>query len=229
MEVAGLAVNIVSLYNAVVDILIRFDAYRNYATESRATIIHFEAAKIRLHDWADSVGIKDGKLVDHHDPRLDDPGRASIIRDDLDCLKKFLDKINYTNSTIKLPTRQRIAETYHWITPFDDAERDAERGAEPRHPLSKKSRIAWATGAKDKLNKDVLKFEGLVNALYHIANPKDVRAGNTLTSSSLCLHCLLTKRRHPVSARDTSPALKLPCRVFKRAWLHSTDATSLIG
>ncbi|KAL8747177.1 MAG: hypothetical protein Q9184_007637 [Pyrenodesmia sp. 2 TL-2023] len=180
MEVAGLAVNIVSLYNAVADILARFDAYKNFATESRATIVRFEAAKIQLQDWADNIGIKDGKLVDHHDPRLDDPRRASIIKDDLDCLMKLLDKIEYARSTIKLPTRQRTAETNHWITPRGQA----GRGVEPSQPLPKKSRIAWATGGKDKLNKDVVVFEGLVHALYHIANRKDIRADNTLETST---------------------------------------------
>ncbi|KAL8903148.1 MAG: hypothetical protein Q9207_004117 [Kuettlingeria erythrocarpa] len=179
MEVAGLAVNILSLYNAVFDILVRFDAYRNFATESRATIIRFEAAKIRLHDWADSVGIKDGKLISHHDPRLDDLDRASMIRDVLDCLKQLLDKIEYARSTIKLPTRQRISETNQWTTPLDDSSRDVESN----QSLSKRSRIAWATGGKDKLNKDVVVFEGLVNALYHIASPKDPRADNTLTTN----------------------------------------------
>ncbi len=179
MEVAGLAVNIVSLYNAVVDILIRFDAYKNFATESRATIIRFEAAKIRLHDWADSVGIKDGKLADHHDPRLDDSKRASIIKDDLDCLKKLLGKIENARSTIKLPTRQRISETDQWITPPDDP----GSVVEPHQPLSKRSRIAWATGGKDKLNKDVVVFEGLVNALYHIANSKEIQAHDTPEST----------------------------------------------
>ncbi|KAL8931057.1 MAG: hypothetical protein Q9208_000159 [Pyrenodesmia sp. 3 TL-2023] len=176
MEAAGLAVNIVSLYNAVVDILIRFDAYKNFATESRATIVRFEAAKIRLQDWADNVGIEDRKLASRHDPRLDDPRRASIIRDDLDCLKRLFDQINHTRSTVKLPAQQPKAEKDDWITPFDEV----RSGAEPRQPLSKKSRIAWATGGKAKLNKDVVVFEGLVNALYHIADPKDVRAYDTL-------------------------------------------------
>ena len=110
MEVAGLAVGIASLYNATVDILSRVDAYKNFGAESQTNFVHFEAAKLRLQDWADSVGIQNGKLADRHNPSLDDPKRASIIKTALEGLTKLFDDVERTSSFIKLPTRRPTAD-----------------------------------------------------------------------------------------------------------------------
>lgn len=69
MEAAGLAAGILSLYNACIDITTRFDAYKNFEVESQVTTTYFEALKVKLQDWADGVGIRNGELVDDHDSR----------------------------------------------------------------------------------------------------------------------------------------------------------------
>ena len=170
MEVVGLAIGIASLYKAAVDILSCLDAYQNFGIESQASLLHFEGAQIRLEDWANGVGIRAGKLADPYDSRLDDPRRASIIKDALVCLEKVFNKVEYTTSSIKPLTRQRSAGTNTWAMSYD------EPGSkhDPRQHSSKRSRIAWAAGGKEKLNKDVLLFEGVVNVLYHVVNPSDI-------------------------------------------------------
>ncbi len=186
MEVAGLAVGIVSLYNATVDILSRVDAYKNFGAESQTNFVHFEAAKLRLQDWADSVGIQNGKLADGHNPRLDDPKRASIIKTALEGLTKLFDDVERTSSSFKLPTRRPTADADIWLTPFDEVRSKPER----HQAVSKKSRLAWAMGAKEKLNKNVVEFDGLVTVLYHVANPSDVN-GDHFVSSTLYGRLLL--------------------------------------
>ena len=180
MEAAGLAVGIVSIYNASIDILSRFDAYKNFGAESQVTIVHFDASKIKLQDWAKSVGIRDGKLVDVHDARLDDPLRGSIIKNALGHLKKVFDKVEYTSSSIRLPLRQRSAGIDDWVTPFDETMSKLEH----RQCFSKRSQMAWATGGKAKLNKDVSIFEGLVNVLYDVVNPCEFQSGAVITCMS---------------------------------------------
>ncbi|KAL8859660.1 MAG: hypothetical protein Q9178_003774 [Gyalolechia marmorata] len=180
MEVAGLAVSIVSLYNATVDVLGRVEAYKNFGTESQTNFVHFEAAKIRLQDWADSVGIQNGQLADRHNPRLDDLKRASIIKTALEGLTKLFDDVERTSSSINLPTRRPTADADIWLTPFDDVR------SKPEHHQagSKRSRLAWAMGGKEKLNKNVVAFDGLITVLYHVANPSDVNGDHFVSTLS---------------------------------------------
>ena len=179
MEVVGLAVGIASLYKAAVDILNCLDAYQNFGIESQASLLHFEGAQIRLEDWASRVGIRAGKLADPYDSRLDDPRRASIIKDALVCLEKVFNKVDYTTSSIKPLTRQRSAGTNSWAPSHDEPRSKND----PRQHLSKRSRIAWAAGGREKLNKDVVLFEGVVNVLYHVVNPSDTSTDHQLSST----------------------------------------------
>ncbi|KAI4244247.1 MAG: hypothetical protein L6R42_010505, partial [Xanthoria sp. 1 TBL-2021] len=161
MEAAGLAIGIVSLYKATIDILGHVDAYKKFGADSQTSIVHFEAAKVRLQDWADNVGIRDGKLADHHNPRLDEPKRASIIENALECLKTLLDEVERTSSSFKLPIRRPTAEADLWPTPFD------ETANKPKHhqAISKRSRLNWAMGGKEKLNRDIAVFQGVGHSL----------------------------------------------------------------
>ncbi|KAL8652617.1 MAG: hypothetical protein Q9226_004198 [Calogaya cf. arnoldii] len=181
MEIAGLAVGIVGivpLYNAVIDILGRVDAYKKFGAETQTSLVHFEAAKVRLQDWADSVGIRDGKLADHHNPRLDETKRASIIRMALESLKTLLDEVEHTTTSFKLPTRRPTAKADLWPTPLNEA------GNKPEHHqvTSKMSRMNWAMGGREKLNRNIAVLEGWVDVLYHVATPGGGAAEHLVTS-----------------------------------------------
>ena len=180
MEVAGLAVGIVPLYNAIIDILGRVDAYRKFGAESQTSFVHFEAAKVRLQDWADSVGIRDGRLADHHDSRLDEHKRAWIIKMALEALKTLLDEVEHTSLSMKLPTRRPTAEAGFWPTPLG---RTTDK-PEHHQVLSKRSRLNWAMGGQEKLNRNIAVLEGLVAVLYQVAPPGNGDAGQWLTSMS---------------------------------------------
>ncbi len=180
MEAAGLAVGIVPLYNAIIDILGRVDAYRKFGAESQTSLVHFEAAKVRLQDWADSVGIRDGRLADHHDPRLDEPKRAWIIKMALESLKTLLDEVEHTSSSLKLPTRRPTAEAGFWPRPLDQTTNEPEH----HQVLSKRSRLNWAMGGEKKFNNNIAKLEKMVTALYHVAPQGNGDAGQWLTSMS---------------------------------------------
>ena len=167
MEAAALVIGIVSLYNACIDVADRIDAYKNFGTESQATIAQFEASKIRLQDWADKAGIRNGVLADHHDARLDDPQRTPIIIKILQCLKSLFNKLEKNISAIEVPKNQRSVDTDDWFLPFDgNGRQDGNRQTLPRG-----SRFAWSMGKREKLNKDVVISEGLISALYHVVDP----------------------------------------------------------
>lgn len=168
-EIAGLAIGIVSLYNACMKIGNQLESYQNYDFDSQATIAHLEALNIKLLDWADGVGIEDGNLRDPHDPRLDDPKRALVITNTLSCIKKIFDSTQNTLSSIKLPTKQSPCSTTRWILPSDNVGKIVE----PPEPSTRRSRLAWSFGIKEKLNKNVRLIGDLVDVLYYVASPAD--------------------------------------------------------
>ncbi|KAL9598746.1 MAG: hypothetical protein Q9219_004304 [cf. Caloplaca sp. 3 TL-2023] len=166
MEAAGFAVGIVSLYNACIDILSRVDAYKDHDIESQALFVHYEASKVRLQDWADRVGIRDGKIAEHHSPCLDDPKRYPIIKCALEGVRKVFNKSERSSSATKLPARQPLSKADEWTLLSDETRNNAE----PHQPVSKRSRLAWAMGGRDQLKKDVNQLDEFVNALYHVTN-----------------------------------------------------------
>ncbi|KAL9626352.1 MAG: hypothetical protein Q9204_007373, partial [Flavoplaca sp. TL-2023a] len=163
MEAAGLAVGILSLYNAAIDILGRVDTYKKFGAESQISLVHFEAAKVRLQDWADRVGIREGKMANF------EAKRAVIVKTALENLKMLLDEVEHTSSSFKLSIRR----------PTANANLLVETEQKPEHyQVSKRSRLDWAMGGKEKLNKNIAVLERLVNVLYQVATPGGASAGH---------------------------------------------------
>ena len=169
MEPIGLAMGILSLYNAFTEVLRRIDDYKDFGTDSQMTVERYNASKLRLENWAKVLGIRDGELVKSHDSRLDDPKTASVIVNILRCLNKVFDKVEHANASIKSPVRINSAGTFDWSIPLDEA----TNATEQNQHISTRSRIAWVMGGKSKLNKNVGNFEGLVNVLYDVVPPRE--------------------------------------------------------
>ena len=176
MEPISLAIGIASLYNAAIDALNRVHDYKEFKTESQITLVTFSASKLKLQNWATALGISGGKLLDAHDPRLDDPQTAPVVQNILRLSTKVFDKVDSTSSSLRLPVRQRSAGADGWLLPVDDV----RSGVEQRQSSSAKSRIAWAVGGKAKLSNEVRSFEGLVNLLYEVVPPHKSEAGSLM-------------------------------------------------
>ena len=97
MEPVSLAIGVAGLYNASIDVLTHVRDYKDFGRESSMTIARFDASKLMLQNWAKTLGIRDGKLVDPHDSRLDDSQTASVIKNILRCLKDVFDKVEYVS------------------------------------------------------------------------------------------------------------------------------------
>ena len=176
MEPISLAVGVVSLYNVSIDVLDHVRDYKEFGTESQTTLVCFEASKLKLKNWANGLGIRDGKLVDSHDPRLDDPKTASVIQNVLRQSTKIFGKLQDTRTSLRLPVQQLSTETDGWLLPVDDIRNEVEQ----RQSSSTRSRLAWATGGKAKLGKEVRNFEGLVNILNEVVPPRESEAGSMI-------------------------------------------------
>ncbi|KAL8832406.1 MAG: hypothetical protein Q9191_000278 [Dirinaria sp. TL-2023a] len=181
MEPVGLAVGILSLYNTFIEVSSRVRDYREFGVESQTTLLRFDASKLKLQNWAKALGIQDGKLIDSHDPRLDDPQTASVIQNVLRWSTTAFDKVEARSASLRLPLRQHSAGTGGWSLPSDDIKNEVDR----RQNSSTKSRIAWATGGKAKLSKDVYSFEELVNILSDVVPPREIEGASKVKSSRL--------------------------------------------
>ncbi|KAL9037395.1 MAG: hypothetical protein Q9180_003739 [Flavoplaca navasiana] len=86
----------------------------------------------------------------------------------------LFDEVEQTSSSFKLPVRR----------PTANCNLPDETGEKPEHhQASKRSRLNWAMGGKEKLNKNVAVLEGLVNVLYQVASPGDASAGHRAHAS----------------------------------------------
>ena len=184
MEPVGLAVGIVSLYNTFIEVSSRVRDYKEFGVESQTTLLRFDASKLKLQNWAKALGIHDGRLIDSHDPRLDDPQTASVIQNILRWSTTTFDKIEARSTSLRLPLRQRSAGTDGWFLPSDDIRHEVDR----RQNSSTKSRIAWATGGKARLSKDVSSFEELVNILSDVVPPRELEEGSKIKCIFLVLY-----------------------------------------
>ena len=82
MESAGLAIGIAGLaglFSACVDVIEKFDAYRDFGIDSRSLSAQFEADKLRFEKWGRAVGFDQGKLLDDHYEGLNDPPTSSTV------------------------------------------------------------------------------------------------------------------------------------------------------
>lgn len=183
MEAAGLAVGVVSLYNTLFEVLKCVDAYKSFGTDVALTVDRYDASKLRLEKWAEAVGIGNGQLMDSHDSRLNDPRIASVIKNILRRLTEIFDKAEYTSYFAELPMRQKQAETLDWSTPLDG---DREK-PQPPSRTSKRRRLIWAVGQKDRFTKDMHNFEGLVSILHDIVPPHEGRA-RSLTDGMILMY-----------------------------------------
>ena len=164
-----MAVALVPIFISAIDILDRVRDYKEFGDESETTLSRFEASKLKLQNWAQAIGICDGKLSHAHDPRLDDSRTASVVQNILHASIRIFDKVEYRSESLRLPIRQqRSAGIDGWAAPADDV-----RQSHPeRQNLSKRSRLAWASGGKARFQKDVHNFESLVNILSDVVPPR---------------------------------------------------------
>lgn len=90
MDPTSFAIGIVGLaglFTTCLDILDKFDSWKECENESQALMAQFEAHKIRLEAWGQSVGIKDGTLSTQHDRLLDDPRVSGTVNKLLSAIK----------------------------------------------------------------------------------------------------------------------------------------------
>jgi len=164
MEAVGLAVGVVGLFSACVDLVERIDAYKDFGVESRSMISRFEADKIRFKRWGSNVGFHDGKWTGAHDPQLDDR-EIEVIKDILENTLKALQEADSTRSKL----RNNLGDDF-------DSSLAIPRGLAKATKISFPSkfvrgRFDWAFRRRGRFANQIDLFNKLVEALYNAVPP----------------------------------------------------------
>lgn len=175
MEIAGLAVGLASLYCTCIEAVHRVESYKNFETETGQLSAQFKADKAIFQRWADKVGIRHDKLSDTYDRRLDNPGIASAVREVLLSLQRILEatdgaqnKFRHNNTNKSLSSRgSTFAQGSHAVSTSS----------------SRKDKLFWALGGKQKFTTLVNIFSTLVEKLENL-----IQSDGYLEHTKLCRH-----------------------------------------
>ena len=168
MEITGLVIGVAAVFNVCIDVLERIDSYRDFGTDSGQTVARFEADKIRLQEWADDVGISDGKMRDMHHNRLDRPEIVSVVKTILYYIRELFDATEHTQAQLRLPANIADSTSLALHGPFRS---DMKAKRKAHSSISVRSGIGWALKSKAKFITQVEKFEVLVDKLYALVPP----------------------------------------------------------
>ncbi|OAL75631.1 hypothetical protein A7D00_1230 [Trichophyton violaceum] len=167
MEVAGLVMGVAGLFSVCMDVLDRVSNYREFSTQSRQTVVSFEANKVRLKDWAAYAGIENGVLKDSHHVRLDEPEILSAVKLVLEEISTLFDSIERSKSRLRVP--QVV------ISPAESEGRASKNSSKP----SIRGGIDWALRGKGSFTSQVTMFGGFVDALHNLL-PKEKDGSDSL-------------------------------------------------
>lgn len=156
MEPVGFAVGVVGLvglFNTCLDILDKFESWKDYGSESRALTAQFSAHKIQLERWGQAVGLGPDGLSDQHDKFLDDPQILSTVEELLSAIR---DICRYQEDTDSKSKPAFDGHT-HSLAPLE----------------SKRQKLKWALRDKAKRTTQVEQFSSIVQTLHALVPIKD--------------------------------------------------------
>ncbi|TGJ87297.1 hypothetical protein E0Z10_g1488 [Xylaria hypoxylon] len=166
MEAAGLGVGViglVSLFSTCLDILEKWDSYRDFGFESGSIRARFVADRVRFRQWGQHVGISQGKEGQYH-RALEDPSVRSAIDLILYNIKniegdaeKFAPHLAlFSDSASFLPESNAAVPTRP--VPFEKS----------NMTTSRRNRLGWALRGKARALTLVGSFDVLVQKLHDL-------------------------------------------------------------
>ncbi|TRX93685.1 hypothetical protein FHL15_005361 [Xylaria flabelliformis] len=169
MEAAGLGVGViglVSLFGTCLDILERWDAYKNFGFESGSIKARFIADQVRFRKWGQRVGIGigQGQAISSIHPALENPLVCSAvdiilhsIKDIDGDAKKHASYLTSVSDSTGSPSESNI------IIPNGHVHIDKMQGIS-----SRRDKLSWALRGKARALTLVGSFETLVQKLYDL-------------------------------------------------------------
>lgn len=161
MEPVGLSVGIIGLaglFSTCLNALEKFDSWKDFGRDSRSLAAQFRAHKLRLEQWGQAVGFKQGSLSDEHDKLLDDPRILSIVEELLSAIKNICRDDDNPFPTTASGVQKRSLKDQMFKshapshTPFE----------------SKRQKLSWVLRDKVKRMAQVEQFSLLVDNLHSL-------------------------------------------------------------
>ncbi|KAJ3569138.1 hypothetical protein NPX13_g6185 [Xylaria arbuscula] len=180
MEPAGLAVGIAGLigvFSTCLDIIERWDSYKDFGAEFGSLITRFKADKIRFRQWGQRVGIDKSKHGDGYHKALDDPSIRPVVDEILQSIKHFDDDTGNFTSALR-PISGSVDTLAHskTVLPRGRPQFEKYQGA-----TSRKSRLGWALRGKTRFLALVESFDALVQKLYDLVPPDQTVPGQIIS------------------------------------------------
>lgn len=156
MEPVGLAVGIIGLaglFSSCLDVLERFDSWKDFSNDSRALAARFEADKLRFEKWGQAVGVGQKDLLDYHHETLNDPRTLATVEGLLSVIRDI-----GNDSEIRFPST--------FLGPDAPAKSGISFKVKVHPTESTRRRLGWAMRDKAKRIAQVEQFGQLVDRLY---------------------------------------------------------------
>ncbi|KAJ5925394.1 hypothetical protein N7454_008033 [Penicillium verhagenii] len=162
MDPVSFAVGIVGLaglFSTCLDVVERFDSFKEFGNESRAVKAQFKAQSLRLQKWGQAVGFQGGTLMESHNRQLDDPRTFSIVEELLSAIRGFAgSEDGATAAPEAFMEHQQSFRDKLWMR--------QNRPIAP--PDSKREKIGWALRNKARKMAQVGQFCSLVDQLHSL-------------------------------------------------------------
>ncbi|KAJ5651018.1 uncharacterized protein N7484_004741 [Penicillium longicatenatum] len=162
MDPVSFAVGIIGLaglFSTCLEVVEKFDSFKEFGIESRSISAQFEAQRLRLQKWGQAVGLQGDTLMEKHSKLLDDPRTYSIVEKLLSAIQGVC---TYADDLALGP-----------VSPIEQRQsfRDQlwPRQGRPAAPHeSKREKISWALRKKAKKMAQVGQFCSLVDNLHNL-------------------------------------------------------------
>ncbi|KAJ5758931.1 hypothetical protein N7520_006087 [Penicillium odoratum] len=90
MDPVSFAVGIIGLaglFSTCLEVVEKFDSFKEFGIESRSIRAQFKAQRLRLQQWGQDVGLQGDTLMEKHSKQLDDPRTYSIVEELLSAIR----------------------------------------------------------------------------------------------------------------------------------------------
>ena len=174
MEAAGVALAVPGLFSVCMDIVERYQAYKDFGIEARSAVSRFEADKIRLKRWAEDVGIQDGNFSDCHDPRLDREDIQKAIKGILKTSCEIFAVTERTASQLHVPSECADSPSPSVTDTVDYRKRKIEALPSTSISASIKAGLGWTLRRRSRFLNQVDMFSKVVDSLYSLMPPSQI-------------------------------------------------------
>jgi hypothetical protein len=188
MEAASLAIGAVSVAGLVrvgVDVLNSVESYKNVAADSRLLRTRFDINKAIFREWAKGVGIISCHALSEaqHHPLLDDADISSVVHRTLLCIRDIFGETEASRNNIDMLLLKLDCD----VPPLPSAEHkpsssltklcgvDKQQNPKKKHSAfnlsTRKAKLAWSWGGKNRFTVQVEAFEALLKRLRTLVPP----------------------------------------------------------